>query len=276
MHIVKGDGTREVFELEKLEHSLRRSGAPADVTGRVAEEIAATLKEGMTTTDIYRRAFKRLHKEEKMLAARYSMRRALLDMGPTGFPFEDYFCELMRAKGYTTTVRQMLQGRCSEHEVDVVLKKAGTTIGAELKFHNTPGFKTDLKTALYVRARFTDIEDYASDYEERCAISEGWLVTNTKFTSRAIRYSECAGIKLLGWSYPKQGNLSDIIRETGLYPITVLTSLTKKEEANLLANQVTLCRDVTGDPNALVRAGIPKKKHAEIISESTMLCSVNV
>jgi len=275
MQIVKGDGTREVFEVTKLERSLRRSGAPADTATRVAAEIAVTVKEGMTTADIYRRAFKRLHKEEKTLAARYSMRRAILDMGPTGFPFEDYFCALMRAEGYTATVRQMLQGRCSEHEVDVVLKKGNVTAGAELKFHNVPGFKTDLKTALYVRARFTDIESYAADRKEMCAVSVGWLVTNTKFTSRAIQYSECAGIKLLGWSYPKEGNLADIIRETGLYPITVLTSLTQKEEASLLANQVTLCRDIVKDPEVLTRAGIPKKKHNEIVSESTALCGVH-
>jgi len=275
MHIVKGDGTREVFEAEKLERSLRRSGAAPNVAERVTQEITASVQDGMSTSEIYRRAFKRLHKEEKTLAARYSIRRALLDMGPTGFPFEDYFCELMRAKGYEASVRQILKGRCVDHEVDVVLKKDGIAIGAELKFHNTPGFKTDLKTALYVRARFTDIESYAADRKETCAVSEGWLVTNTKFTSQAAKYAECAGIRLLGWSYPKEGNLSDLITETGLYPITVLTSISRKEEAALLAGQVTLCRDIAKDPEALTRAGIAKRKHSEIVAESARLCGLS-
>jgi len=274
MQIVKGDGTRETFEIEKLKKSLERSGAPSDSATRVADEIARTIKDGMTTTDIYRRAFARLHKEEKALAARYSMRRALLDMGPSGFPFEDYFCALMRAKGYEAEVRQILKGRCVDHEVDVVLKKDGVSAGAELKFHNTPGFKTDLKTALYVRARFTDIESYAADCEELCPVSEGWLVTNTKFTAQAVRYAECAGIRLLGWSYPQKGNLSDIIKETGLYPVTVLTSITRKEEAALLAQQVTLCRDIAHDPESLARAGIPRHKHQEIIAESRQVCGI--
>lgn len=274
MKVIKGDGTREQFDPSKLEASMRRSGTSADVAARVARGIAGTVKDGMTTADIYRRAFARLHKEEHALAARYSMRRAILAMGPTGFPFEDYFCELMRAKGYEASVRQILRGRCVEHEVDVVLKKDGFAAGAELKFHNTPGFKTDLKTALYVRARFWDVEYGFKDRGETCPIREGWLVTNTKFTSQAIQYGECAGIRLLGWSYPKEENLADIIHETGLYPVTVLTNITKKEEVLLLASQITLCRDVAHHPEALTRAGIPKNKHRAIIAESRALCTV--
>ena len=274
MLIVKGDGSRETFKIEKLEQSMRRSGASKEAVAKVAARVVRTIRDGMSTTDIYRSAFKELKKEEKTLAARYSMRRAILDMGPTGFPFEDYFCALMKARGYRAQVRQMLQGRCTKHEVDVVLAKDGVSIGAELKFHNTTGFKTDLKTALYVRARFWDIEYGAKDRGETCAVQEGWLVTNTKFTGQAIEYATCAGIKLLGWGYPHEESLADIVRATGLYPVTVLTTLTKKEEALLLAQQVTLCRDVTGDPSVLTRAGIPKHKHKEILAESTQLCGI--
>lgn len=270
--IVKGDGTREQFAIEKLQHSLNRTGAPQDVIERVAAKVASSIKEGAGTTDIYRTAFHMLRKEERTLAAKYSMRRAILDMGPTGFPFEDYFCALMRAKGYHASVRQTLHGRCSEHEVDVLLKKDGVTIGAELKFHNVPGFKTDLKTALYVRARFWDIEHAAQDRHETCEVSEAWLVTNTKFTGHAIKYAECAGLKLVGWNYPSDFNLETLIAETGLYPITVLTSISKKEEAQLMMHQVTLCRDIASDPSLLSKAGISRRKHAEIVQESLQLC----
>lgn len=273
--VVKGDGTREVFELSKLEHSLARSGAPQEVVARVARSIGDGVRDGMTTSDIYRRAHALLGREERTFAARYSVRRALLDMGPTGYPFEDYFCELMRAKGYTASVRQIIEGRCTTHEVDVVLARGDENIGCELKFHNVPGFKTDLKTALYVRARFGDIEDRARDLGQTCDIREGWLVTNTKFTAQAIEYAECAGIRLLGWSYPGRDNLADIIEETGLYPITVLTTISKKEEALLLKNQVTLCRDVARDPSVLTRAGIPRRKHATIVAESMSLCGAS-
>lgn len=274
MQIVKGDGTQEEFDVRKLEESFKRSGTPPDVASKTAAEVARTVQSGMTTTEIYKNAYKLLKKKEKVIAARYSMRRAILELGPTGFPFEDYVCELMRAYGYTATVRQTLKGRCSEHEVDVVLSKGDQHIGAELKFHNAPGFKTDLKTALYVRARYWDIEYGAKDRNEQCAIDEAWLVTNTKFTKHAIEYAKCAGITLLGWSYPLDKNLADMIQETGVYPVTVLSGLSKNEKRQLLRSGVTLCKMISEDPSVLKKAGIVQRKHANIVSESRSLCGM--
>lgn len=272
MLIIKGDGTKEPFDILKLEHSLKRSGAAPEIAARVAEKITSTIRDGMTTTEIYKRAYTLLRKTEGSLAARYSMRRAIFDLGPTGYPFEDFFSELMKREGYTTEVRQIIQGLCSEHEVDVVLKKGNITTGVELKFHNNIGFKTDLKTALYVRARFADIEQGAAARNEVCSVNEGWLVTNTKFTKSAIAYAECAGVTLLGWSYPEKRNLADMIEETGIYPVTVLTTLSGAEKKQLLKSQVALCSDIAKDPEVLKKAGIVKRKHATIIAESKALC----
>lgn len=270
--IVKGDGSRELFNIHKLADSLARSGAEPALATHVSEMIGGSVRDGMTTSEIYREAYKILQKEERTTAARYSVRRAILDLGPTGFPFEDYVSELMRVQGYEVKTRVIVQGRCSEHEVDVVMTKDGKTMGAELKFHNEPGYKTDLKIALYVRARFTDIDLGAEDRKESVHIHEGWLVTNTKFTDNAIRYANCSGIRLLGWDYPLKGNLDDMIKETKLYPVTVLTTLTGAEKNRLLAAQMPLCSTVK-DPEMLRRAGIPEKKINSVIAESTRLCS---
>lgn len=271
--IVKGDGTRELFNIHKLADSLARSGAPADLSNKVSETIGGMVTEGMSTSDIYREAYKLLHKEERVTAARYSMRRAILELGPTGFPFEDYVSELMRARGYKVRTRVIVPGKCADHEVDVVMEKDNRVIGAELKFHNQPGYKTDVKIALYVRARFTDIDVLGEDSKNSMHIHEGWLITNTKFTDNAISYSKCAGIHLLGWDYPEKGNLDDIIKETKLYPVTVLTSLNNTEKARLLAANMPLCNTVQ-DTDALKRAGIPDKKIASVIAESAKLCSI--
>lgn len=270
--IVKGDGTRELFNIHKLADSLVRSGADATLANKVSETIGAKVKDGDTTQDIYREAYQMLRKEERVIAARYSMRRAILDLGPTGFPFEDYVSELMRAKGYEVRTRVVVPGKCADHEVDVVMKKDDRTIGAELKFHNQPGYKTDVKVALYVRARFTDIDQLDESHQQSMHIHEGWLITNTKFTDNAISYAKCAGIHLLGWDYPRKGNLDDIIKETRVYPVTVLTSLSGAEKARLLAANMPLCHTIQ-DPEVLRRAGISQKKIKDVIAESTRLCS---
>lgn len=271
--IVKGDGTRELFNINKLADSLVRSGAPVELARSVSEEIGGRVADGMTTQEIYREAYKLLHKQEHTIAARYSMRRAILELGPTGFPFEDYVSELMRARGFTVKTRVMVPGKCADHEVDVVMQKGDRVIGAELKFHNESGYKTDIKTALYVRARFTDIDQRGEDSKDSMHIHEGWLITNTKFTDNAISYAKCAGIHLLGWDYPEKGNLDDIIKETKLYPVTVLTTLTNAEKARLLAANMPLCHTVS-DPESLRRAGIPDKKISGVIAESAKLCSI--
>lgn len=267
--IVKGDGTREAFDPSKLAASLKRSGATPTLADSIVAKVEKTLKAGMTTTEIYKHAYALLAKEEKVTAARYSMRRAILALGPTGYPFEDFVSEMMRLRGYQAQVRQTIRGKCATHEVDVIFEKEGKKIGAELKFHNVPGFKTDLKTALYVEARFRDILARSD-----CTLSEGWLMTNTKFSRTAIDFAECAGVTLVGWSYPKEGNLLDMIKETGVYPLTVLSSLSGKEKERLLMQGAALCRTVVTDPEVLLKAGIPKRKHQDIIAESTAVCAV--
>ena len=105
-------------------------------------------------------------------------------------------------------------------------------------------------------------------------IDQGWLITNTKFTENAITYSECAGIALLGWSYPHGAALKDFIRETGVYPVTVLTTLSKAEKSRLIASGTTLCSSIAKDPESLSRAGITGSKNQGIIAECSSVCSV--
>jgi hypothetical protein len=271
--VLKGDGTREEFQTEKLLRSLRHSGADENLAQAILRRVYPQVRDGMSTTLIYREAFKLLRKEERAAAARYSMRRAILELGPTGFPFEDFIAELMRAEGYETKLRVIMQGRCIEHEVDVLLKKDGKIAGAELKFHNTPGFKTDLKTALYVRARFWDIEYGAKDRNEE-GINEAWLITNTKFTGNAIEYSSCAGIRLMGWSFPHGGSIADMIDRTKVYPVTVLTTLTGADKSRLLKNGITMCGSVVKNPEMLERAGIRGRKLQDVLQESETLCKI--
>ncbi len=276
IYIVKGDGTREPFEPQKLEDSLVHAGASFQLARDITTAVEHDLRDGMNTNEIYRNAFKLLRHQERPVAARYSMRRAILDLGPTGFPFEDFVAELFRAKDYDAKARVIVQGKCVEHEVDVIAtsKTGGPCIGAELKFHNKPGYKTDVKIPLYVQARFEDIQAGAKARGGECPIDAMWLITNTKFTSQAIQYGECAGLHLISWEYPKKGNLSDMVRETGLYPITALTTLNKAEKDRLLMHRAAFCRNVVQDEAALAAIGIPEKKRSAVLAESRALCGV--
>src|SRR5262249_34938535 len=156
----------------------------------VALQIDKELRNGISTAEIYAKAFAHLREHRHGVAARYSLKRAVLDFGPSGFPFESYIAKLLEAEGYSGAVDQIIKGKCVEHEVDVVAKKGDTTLYVEAKFHNTAGFKTDLKTVLYVKARMDDIK--AAGH----AGAKGLVVTNTKFTDYALSYARCQGLEL--------------------------------------------------------------------------------
>lgn len=270
--IAKADGTGEVFKREKLLFSLRRSGADSDIAEHITKAIERELHEGMTTGEIYAKAFAHLRRHPRGLAARYSLKRAILDFGPSGFPFESYIAELLRAEGYTTSVDVLVPGRCVEHEVDVVAKKNGTATYVEAKFHNSAGFKTDVKTVLYVKARMDDIKDFVSSAGLTKSRIHGMIVTNTKFTSQAVQFASCASLQLLGWEYPEGKTLHDRIHEAELYPITALTTLKSREKMELLRERIVLCKDLSHRTEELARVGVTSRRAEQVFHEIGALC----
>ena len=161
--VAKADGATEAFEASKLTRSLIKSGADEESARSIVDAVQSELSirsgkgEVMTTQEIYSHAFHQLRDVQRPLAARYSLKRAVLSFGPTGFPFEEFLSQLFKREGYVTAVDQIVKGGCVEHEVDIVLTKNKQTTFVEAKFHNSLAYKSDLKIALYVQARIEDL-----------------------------------------------------------------------------------------------------------------------
>jgi len=270
--IVKADGSIEIFDSARLVSSLMRAGAGRHTAERIAEHVGAGLIPGTHSKDVYGRAFSLLRKEGRPVAARYALRRALLEFGPSGHPFEDFVSHLFSADGWSVETRKIIKGKCVPHEVDFYAShpSQNSYLAAELKYHNDPGYKTDLKVALYVKSRFDDIFD-CNPAVRACPIDQGLLVTNTKFTSEAIAYAECAGVELLGWHYPEHDNLFLRMSRLRVYPVTALTSLAPSEK-RLLVNQGTVAADmVLGDQRTLDVLRLSAQKVADILAEAREL-----
>lgn len=269
--VTKADGEQEPFDPSKLEQSLEHAGASSLVRARIAARIMHELRPGMTTQEIYRHAYDMLqHEEEQPVAARYSVKRALFELGPSGFPFEQFFAEVLRAHGWSTRTGVALTGRCAPHEVDVLAEKNGKRVGIEAKFHNEAGGKTDIKDALYVKARYDDLK-HAPDPSSR--VDEGWLITNTSFTRNAIRYAQCSNLTLIGWDYPRSKNLMTMIDEARVHPLTCLTTLSESEKQRLLESKMVLCRHVS-TPHILKEYGVKPARIPQIMEEASRLCGV--
>lgn len=269
--VIKADGTRELFDESKLRASLERAKASPAAIDTVIHHVLGEVEEGMTTHHIYKHAFSLLKKIETPAAKKYSLRRAVMDLGPTGFPFEKFVAEVFKERGFETQTGVILRGGCVDHEVDVVAWNESKLVVVEAKFHNVLGMKSDVKTALYVKARFDDLATELFDYGSKRKIDESWIITNTKFTSAAIEYGMCKGLTMIGWNHPAKGNLQDMIEDSNVHPITCLSSLPKHNIAELLQNGVVLCKKLAEQPHLLSALGMSQKKTDLVIAEINSL-----
>ncbi|MFM2357919.1 MAG: hypothetical protein RJA61_656 [Candidatus Parcubacteria bacterium] len=271
IHIVKSDGTKELFEAQKLHDSLTRAGADSSLSKNIIQHIENELQDGMSTEEIYRRAFFLLKKRNRRIAVKYSLRTAVMDLGPSGFPFEKFVAEIFKSRGFETKTGEIVMGGCVAHEVDVVAWNENKLIMVEAKFHNQIGFKSDLKVALYIKARYEDLKEAKHMYGFARPLDEMWLVTNTKFTQTAIHYAECKGLKLVGWNHPVKGNLQDLIDDGGVHPITCLSTLTKVQRKALLEQDVILCRQLIDRTDILKSFGFSDEKINKVLEEIALL-----
>lgn len=273
VYVRKADGTREPYDERKLRRSLKKAGATKKELEEITRAIEKTLYDDIKTEVIYREAFELLRESPGTKASRYSLRRALFSLGPTGFPFEDFLARLLATEGYKARTRIELRGKCVSHEVDVVAYKKGHCALVEAKFHVRPGAKSDIQDVMYSYARFLDLQYKKVDQSDTCGIKEGIIATNTKFTKTAITYANCVGLSLLSWGYPKDNSLQERIERAGIYPVTALTSLSRKQKQLLITKGVVLCGELVDNTDLLLSIGCPRVKIDKILEETRALCT---
>ncbi len=246
-NIVKRSGEVVPFDENKLIQSLEQSGASQSDIDYIVDQVRNKLVEGMTTRKLYQLAYSILRKKSHRSAGKYRLKKAIFDLGPTGYPFERFVGALLQNQGFRVEVGKIIQGKCVTHEVDVVAVKDDRKFMIECKFHSDPGRKSDVKVSLYIHSRFLDIEEqWKKQPKENGQFHQGWIVTNTRFTQDALQFGKCAGLKLISWDYPSKRSLKQMIDQSGLHPVTALQSLKKREKQLLLEKDIVLCRDVTG------------------------------
>jgi len=275
IEVIKHSGERATFSIEKLKSSLRKSGAEETLVNEIANNVRDELYQGISTKEIYNRAFALLKKKKNGYASKYKLKKAIYELGPTGFPFEKFVGALLSYSGYEVMTGQFLQGKCVTHEVDVVAHKNGQYIVAECKFHSDEGRNCNVKVPLYIHSRYHDILNNYGDSNLGAKPNQGWVVTNTRFTEDAWTYGKCVGLYLLSWDFPRDNGIKDRIDRLGLYPITVSTLLSQREKQFLLSRDVVLCKQLINDHFYLDHLGISEMRKARILEEINLLCKNN-
>ncbi len=267
IEIVKHSGERVSFSIQKLKKSLSKSGADEDLVKEIANSVQEELYQGISTQEIYNRAFSLLKKRKGIFASRYKLKKAIYELGPTGFPFEKFIAALLFYSGYKVKTGQIVQGECVAHEVDVIARKENQFIVAECKFHGDEGRKCSVKVPLYIHSRYRDILNFNGLGSANEKPNEGWVVTNTRFSEDALQYGNCINLFLLSWDFPKNDGIKDRIDRLGLYPVTVSTLLSQREKQFLLSRDVVLCRQLIDDAFYLDHLGVSENRKKRILLE---------
>ena len=271
--VIKSSGKRVPFSLEKLKGSLHKSGASDTIINQIVNTVRDELYQGISTKEIYNRAFALLKNKKSVFASKYKLKRAIYELGPSGFPFERFIGAILQYSGYQIEIGKIIKGKCVFHEVDFIAKKNGEHIIGECKFHSDSTNFCNVKVPLYIHSRYQDL---VSIYKENSnnVIYKGWVVTNTRFTKDALKFGECMNLYMLSWDYPKDNGIKDRIDRLGLYPITASTLLSNREKQFLLSRDIVLFRQLAGDVFYLDHLGIKEKRKSRILQEINQLCNL--
>ena len=271
--VTKASGAVETLNIDKLRSSLTRSGADRVQADETIERILKVIEPKTSTRKIYKLARKYLRQLNNASGLRYSLKISLQKLGPSGYPFEKYFGAILENYGYEVKVGIILEGRCVQHEVDVLAIKDNEVSLYECKYRNKPANTTDVKVAMYVNSRFRDIKPVINE-EYPGRKFRGCLVTNTRFTSDAVTYADCSGLHIISWGYPQKGSLERLIEDKRLYPVTIISGINSALVRSLIAHDIILLKDLAGmDVKDMMRMlSLPGKKASALRKQADDLC----
>jgi Holliday junction resolvase-like predicted endonuclease len=272
--IKKRSGNVEAFSVEKVRHSLERSG----ISEKIIEKLLAEIEKEKphTTEQLHHLIITNLNKHHHgSFAARYNLKTALFELGPAGFPFEQFIARLLQAMGFRTETDVTLQGRCVTHEVDVIAHREDISYLIECKFHNVQGITSNIKVPLYIQSRFNDIKEHHSNERAHTKIHVPWCVTNTVFSEQARAYAACQNMRMLDWHYPEHESLARLVDHYSLHPITALTTLSLREKQFLIQKGLILCKEASHFRHAFKELGFSDDHTHAIIEQAERVSTIH-
>lgn len=273
IEVIKLSGEKAPYSEQSLKQSLINSGADQEVASQIVANITKELYNGITTKELYHKAFDQLKNVKSSVAARYSLKRALQKLGPEGFYFEKWVAKIFETRGCATQTSQTLEGKSTvTHEIDVLAADKNYFYLCECKFRNDMEAKISVTTPMYFLSRFTDLVGKEFNYFNKPFIpNKGCLITNAFFTSDSINFAKYYDIELISWNYPEDRSIKNITDSFALYPITCLTSLTDEEEQKLLEKNCILVKELVNNPVLLDHFKFDTNRKNTILEEANDL-----
>jgi len=243
-YVINVRGEKEPFSLKKVYQSAKRAGASGFLARKIAEDVQQAVYPGIKTSEIFNKVKNLLRKEDFRTAIRFSLKKGIQKLGPTGFPFEKYIGAIFENLGYKVELNQFLPGRCLKYEIDFLAKKRDLLYVGECKYRNLlEEGKIHSNIILILFAKFFDLKEGIFSRKFKDLNIKSFLVTDAKFTNDVIKFAKIRGIELLGWKYPNGRGLEFLIESENLYPITILPSLKNYLAEIFVSKKIMLVED---------------------------------
>ncbi len=123
---------------------------------------------------------------------------------------------------------------------------------------------------LQANSTFEDLKEGYRKGVNKINFKKALVICNTKISEHAKRYAEYRGIKHIGWKYPIDAVLENMIEKNRLYPITILKDLDSKSKIKFGdAGIVMLKQLVKLDVDLLYKkTGIAKNRLEDIVAKA--------
>jgi DNA-directed RNA polymerase specialized sigma24 family protein len=272
----KADGTRQLFDREKVIRTCMRMGASRETAEEIVSKVEMKIYDGIETRKILQMVFRLLSKYKPAISHQIDLRRALSLIKPQP-DFERFVQVLLSEHGYEVSPNQIVRGKCGEHEVDAIASKDDQTYIVEVKHHYKHHTPTGFDVSRITRAVFEDVTEGYDLGLNNLKITRAMIVCNTKLSEHARHYARCRGIYHIGWSSPPEHDLQTMIEEKKLYPITYLKSLKSATRKSLASAGIILLKQLTQRKLDELRkeTRIPRDTLETIIQRAKSLLSAN-
>lgn len=265
--VIKASGNKELFDVTKLIRSLKNAGANQNTIEDIIQHIEKWIYSGVTTKNIYEYAFEILNRKTEQ-STRYRLKQAIMELGPSGYPFEHFIGKIFEKQGYHTSVGVMVEGYCISHEMDVIATYDHNQLLIECKYSSDQGKNVSVQVPLYVRSRIDDIIKKRKELKQYQDFNfSGWVITNTRFSPESEEYARCYNLHLVGWDYPHGNGLKEMIEKEKIYPITILNSLNTKQKQYLIEKGFVICYELIHHIDILNELSLNHKKRYEVMKE---------
>ena len=221
-------------------------GANHQLAFQVAQKVENRVYEGMPTWKVLQLIFKFMRKNKPGVGYLFDLRKGLSVMSSKP-EFEVYVQTLLSHQGFEIVPNRILKGRCVEHEVDAIATKNGVTYFVEAKHHLSYHSLTGLDDSRIARAVLEDISEGYQLGMTNSKIDKAMIITNTRYSEHAIKYGQCRGIVQIGWNYPANEGLENIIERGKLHPLSCLKGLRNEDRLKLLNSGLILIRQLQAE-----------------------------